>query len=160
MSSTTLRGQPALAGDSTQPGPRLRVGLFAIGLEAYWSQFEGLRKQLDDYAAQLDALYARARIFAFPSLDEGFGMPILEAMARGVPVITSSCSAMPEVAGDAALLIDPLRVDDLSSALLRLAADESLRDEMTRRGRARARGYTWDSAVAQTWAVYDKVISG
>jgi glycosyltransferase involved in cell wall biosynthesis len=110
-------------------------------------------------AAQLDALYARARIFAFPSLDEGFGMPILEAMARGVPVITSACSAMPEVAGDAALLIDPLRVDDLSSALLRLAADESLREEMIRRGRARARGFTWDSAVAKTWAVYDKVVS-
>jgi len=111
-------------------------------------------------AAQLDTLYARARIFAFPSLDEGFGMPILEAMARGVPVITSACSAMPEVAGDAALLIDPLRVDDLASALLRLVADESLRDEMIRRGRARAREFTWDSAVAQTWAVYDKVVSG
>ncbi len=110
-------------------------------------------------AAQLDALYARARIFAFPSLDEGFGMPILEAMARGVPVITSACSAMPEVAGDAALLIDPLRVDDLASVLLRLAADESLREELIRRGRARALRFTWDSAIAQTWAVYDKVVS-
>ncbi len=66
---------------------------------------------------QLAALYARARIFAFPSLDEGFGMPILEAMAHGVPVITSQSSAMPEVAGDAALLVDPLNIDQLAHAL-------------------------------------------
>jgi glycosyltransferase involved in cell wall biosynthesis len=76
-------------------------------------------------SAELDSLYSRASIFAFPSLDEGFGMPILEAMAHGVPVITSNCSAMPEVSGDAALLVDPLNIGD---ALLRLANDESLRD--------------------------------
>ncbi len=107
--------------------------------------------------AQLDALYARARIFAFPSLDEGFGMPILEAMAHGVPVISSACSAMPEVAGDAALLIDPRSVEELGSALARLATDELLRDELIRRGHARALGFTWESAVARTWAVYEKL---
>jgi len=110
-------------------------------------------------AAQLDALYARARIFAFPSLDEGFGMPVLEAMSRGVPVITSNCSAMPEVAGGAALLIDPFRVEDLASALVRLAADESLRQEMILRGHARASEFTWKAAVAQTWAVYEKLMA-
>ena len=88
---------------------------------------------------QLAALYARARIFAFPSLDEGFGMPILEAMAHGVPVITSQCSAMPEVAGDAALLVDPLNIDQLAHALTRLAGDESLREDLIARGRARVR---------------------
>jgi O-antigen biosynthesis alpha-1,2-mannosyltransferase len=107
---------------------------------------------------QLAALYARARIFAFPSLDEGFGMPILEAMAHGVPVVTSQSSAMPEVAGDAALLVDPLNIDQLAHALTRLAGDEGLREELIARGRARVPRFTWDSAVAQTWAVYEKVM--
>ncbi|MEO8048966.1 MAG: glycosyltransferase family 1 protein [Acidobacteriota bacterium] len=107
---------------------------------------------------QLAALYARARIFAFPSLDEGFGMPILEAMAYGVPVVTSQCSAMPEVAGDAALLVDPLNIDQLAHALTRLAGDEGLREDLIARGRARVPRFTWDSAVAQTWAVYEKVM--
>ena len=107
---------------------------------------------------QLAALYARARIFAFPSLDEGFGMPILEAMAHGVPVVTSQSSAMPEVAGDAALLVDPLNIDQLAHALTRLAGDEGLREDLIARGRARVPRFTWDSAVAQTWAVYEKVM--
>jgi glycosyltransferase involved in cell wall biosynthesis len=110
-------------------------------------------------AAQLDTLYARARIFAFPSLDEGFGMPVLEAMARGVPVITSNTSAMPEVAGGAALLIDPYNVDELASALIRLTSEPSLSGDLIRRGHARALGFTWESAVAQTWAVYEKVMT-
>jgi glycosyltransferase involved in cell wall biosynthesis len=107
---------------------------------------------------QLAALYARARIFAFPSLDEGFGMPILEAMAHGVPVVTSQSSAMPEVAGDAALLVDPLNIDQLAHALTRLAGDEGLREDLIARGRTRVAHFTWDSAVAQTWAVYEKVM--
>lgn len=106
---------------------------------------------------QLDSLYTRARIFAFPSLDEGFGIPLLEAMAHGVPVVTANCSAMPEVAGDAALLVDPLNVEDIGSALARLATDESLRESLIGRGRARAGQFTWDAAVARTWAIYEKV---
>ena len=102
----------------------------------------------------LDSLYNRAGIFAFPSLDEGFGMPILEAMAHGVPVLTSNCSAMPEVAGDAALLVDPVNIGD---ALLHLAADESLRDDLARRGLQRTKKFTWESAVKKTWAVYDEI---
>jgi glycosyltransferase involved in cell wall biosynthesis len=111
-------------------------------------------------ASQLASLYARARIFAFPSLDEGFGMPVLEAMAHGVPVVTSNCSAMPEVAGGAALLVDPRNVEELGSALARLAADVALREELIQRGRARAGQFTWDSAIARTWAVYEKVMAG
>lgn len=103
---------------------------------------------------QLDALYRRARIFAFPSLDEGFGMPVLEAMANSVPVITSRRSALPEVAGDAALLVDPDDQEELASSLLRLAADQALCDDLTRRGRERARRFSWDSALTQTWNVY------
>jgi glycosyltransferase involved in cell wall biosynthesis len=105
-------------------------------------------------SAQLESLYSRASIFAFPSLDEGFGMPILDAMAHGVPVITSNCSAMPEIAGDAALLVDPLNIGD---ALLRLAGDESLRAELSRRGLARIKQFSWDAAVEKTWAVYDEL---
>jgi glycosyltransferase involved in cell wall biosynthesis len=105
-------------------------------------------------SARLDALYRRASIFAFPSLDEGFGMPILDAMAHGVPVMTSNCSAMPEVAGDAALLVDPLNIGD---ALQRLATDESLRENLIRRGLERIKQFTWHSAVEKTWAVYDEL---
>jgi glycosyltransferase involved in cell wall biosynthesis len=105
-------------------------------------------------AAELEALYRRASIFAFPSLDEGFGMPVLEAMARQVPVITSNVSALPEVAGDAALLVNPADTEALSEALVRLASDESLRQELIRRGTERAREFTWESAVEKTWAVY------
>jgi len=104
--------------------------------------------------AQLDSLYCRASIFAFPSLDEGFGMPILDAMAHGIPVIASNRSAMPEVAGDAALLVDPLNIGD---ALVRLAGDESLRDDLSRRGFERIKQFSWDRAVEKTWAVYDEL---
>lgn len=105
-------------------------------------------------AEELDLLYCRATIFAFPSLDEGFGMPILEAMARGVPVLTSNCSAMPEVAGDAALLVDPMNIGD---ALLRLVTDTSLRDDLARRGLDRIKQFSWESAIEKTWAVYDEL---
>jgi glycosyltransferase involved in cell wall biosynthesis len=106
----------------------------------------------------LEALYQRARIFAFPSLDEGFGMPVLEAMAHGVPVLTSNRSALPEVAGDAALLVNPEDTHALGDALLRLASDEDLRTELIRRGLERARQFTWDSAVESTWNVYHEII--
>jgi len=105
-------------------------------------------------SAQLESLYSRASIFAFPSLDEGFGMPVLDAMAHGVPVITSNCSAMPEVAGDAALLVDPLNIGD---ALHRLAGDESLRAELSRRGQERIKQFSWNAAIEKTWAVYDEL---
>jgi glycosyltransferase involved in cell wall biosynthesis len=105
-------------------------------------------------SGQLDDLYRRASIFAFPSLDEGFGMPILEAMAHGVPVLTSNCSAMPEVSGGAAFLVDPQNIGD---ALLNLATDESLRETLIRRGRERIKPMTWDAALEKTWAVYDEL---
>lgn len=108
-------------------------------------------------AAELQRLYSTASIFAFPSLDEGFGMPVLEAMARAVPVVTSNRSALPEVAGEAALLVDPLDVDSIAEALLRLAGDAGLREDLARRGMARAREFSWQSAVERTWAVYDEI---
>jgi glycosyltransferase involved in cell wall biosynthesis len=105
----------------------------------------------------LERLYQRARIFAFPSLDEGFGMPVLDAMAHGVPVVTSTSSALPEVAGDAALLVNPLQVDSIADALSRLAADDALQDDLARRGLERARQFSWTSAVERTWSVYHEL---
>ncbi len=104
--------------------------------------------------ATLEDLYRRARVFAFPSLDEGFGMPVLDAMARGVAVVASRRSAIPEVTGDAALLVDPEDVDELGSALARLAEDEALRTDLIRRGKQRAAESPWEAAVERTWRVY------
>lgn len=109
---------------------------------------------------ELARWYARAALFAFPSLDEGFGMPVLEAMAAGVAVLTSNRSAMPEVAGDAALLADPFDIDDLSAALRRITEDERLRAELSARGLERARAFTWEKAVAETWKVYRELLGG
>jgi glycosyltransferase involved in cell wall biosynthesis len=110
-------------------------------------------------AADLAAWYARASIFAFPSFDEGFGMPVLEAMAAGTPVLTSNCSALPEVAGDAALLVDPHEPDALSGALRNLAGDEGLRGELAARGLSWAGRFTWQKAIRETWEVYQRFSS-
>lgn len=109
-------------------------------------------------ANELESLYARASIFAFPSLDEGFGMPVLEAMSHGVPVITSRRSALPEVAGNAALLVDPEDTEELAAALTRLAGNPDQRSELGNLGRARAAEFSWSSAAARTWAVYRELI--
>lgn len=103
---------------------------------------------------RLEQLYAEASVFAFPSLDEGFGIPVLEAMAWGVPVLTSTRSSLPEVAGDAALLVDPEETEEIAEGLLRLAGDAGLREALASRGRERARRYTWQAACERTWAVY------
>ena len=103
---------------------------------------------------ELEALYRRARIFAFPSLDEGFGMPVLEAMANGVPVITSRRSALPEVAGNAAVLVNPEDSEEIAAALVRLASEEALREDLARRGRERALQFSWESVLTKTWEVY------
>ena len=108
--------------------------------------------------AELAAWYATASIFAFPSLDEGFGMPVLEAMAAGVPVVTSNRSALPEVAGDAALLVNPESVGELTQALQDLTLRRELREDLARRGVERARLFSWEKAVAETWNVYRELL--
>jgi glycosyltransferase involved in cell wall biosynthesis len=107
---------------------------------------------------ELAAWYARAQAFAFPSLDEGFGMPVLEAMAAGVAVLTSNRSAMPEVAGDAAILIDPENVDSLIEGLRRVTGDADLRSNLIQRGFERARRFSWEKAVNETWNIYRSVL--
>ncbi len=107
----------------------------------------------------LHRLYAKARILAFPSLDEGFGIPVLEAMAWGVPVLTSNRSALPEAAGDAALLVDPLDGEAIAGNLRRLACDTGLRVELAAKGKRRAEDFTWPQAVEKTWSVYSELLA-
>jgi len=102
--------------------------------------------------------YARAGIFAFPSMDEGFGMPVLEAMAAGIPVIAGNRSALPEVCGGAAELIDPANEEELASALVRLTADETRRAELVELGFRRASEFRWEDAVRATLAVYRELV--
>jgi glycosyltransferase involved in cell wall biosynthesis len=109
-------------------------------------------------AQELTSWYARARVFAFPSLDEGFGMPVLEAMAAGVPVVASNRSALPEVCGTAALLVDPEETEALAHALDQVIQNKELADDLTRRGKLRAAEFTWDQAAEKTWNVYEKLV--
>lgn len=106
----------------------------------------------------LRLLYSTATALVFPSLEEGFGMPILEAMSCGLPVITSNCSAMPEVGGDAALYVDPRNVSAISEAMRRVAEDELLAANLRWRGHERASLFTWVKSAAQTWEVYQEAL--
>ncbi|MBV8844324.1 MAG: glycosyltransferase family 4 protein [Bryobacterales bacterium] len=106
---------------------------------------------------ELESLYNRASIFAFPSLDEGFGMPVLDAMAHGIPVVASNRSAIPEVAGDAAVLVDPLNTDQLGEALCSIAGDSKLQQSLAQRGRERATRFPWAAAIEKTWAAYNEL---
>jgi glycosyltransferase involved in cell wall biosynthesis len=109
--------------------------------------------------ADLPALYSLAAVTAFPSLYEGFGLPIIESMACGTPVVTSNVSSMPEAAGDASLLIDPLDVEALAGALARLLTDEALRADLIRKGYAQARRFTWERSALELLAVYRRLLA-
>jgi glycosyltransferase involved in cell wall biosynthesis len=106
----------------------------------------------------LSALYRMASVFAFPSLYEGFGLPPLEAMACDTPVVTSRISSLPEVVGDAAVLVDPYDVDDIAQALGRVLDDESLRKDLVRRGHDRVRQFSWERSVRAIHECYMKVL--
>jgi len=107
----------------------------------------------------LVALYAGAALFALPSLNEGFGLPALEAMAYGVPVVASNCSSLPEVVGEAGLLVDPRDEDAIAGALERLWADQALRRRLGEFGRERAGRFSARKAAQQHLAVYREVLS-
>jgi len=103
-------------------------------------------------------LYNCATIFLYPSLYEGFGIPTLEAMACGVPVIASNTTSIPEIVGDAALLIDPNDGKEFKAALLRLLNDEDLRNELIKRGYERAKVFSWKEMAKETLAVYESIL--
>lgn len=102
----------------------------------------------------LSWLYRNAALFAFPSLYEGFGMPVLEAMSVGTPVVTADRGAMAEVAGEAALRVDPRRPDTLAAAFAAVLGDEERRADLAARGRERAAEFTWERAASETAAAY------
>lgn len=104
-------------------------------------------------------LIAAARVFAYPSLYEGFGIPVLEALACGTPTLTSHVSSIPEVAGDAALLVDPLNIADISSALERLLSDEELRDKLRNESLRQAAKFTWTKTAMMTLHAYQSLLS-
>lgn len=140
------------------------AGSFGFGAEEALARIERSPRKNDiqvlGYVPEqvLEELYRRASVFAFPSLDEGFGMPLLDAMAHGVPVLTSNVSAMPEVAGDAALLVDPLDVASISQGLWKMTNDSGLRDELIQRGLRRSGEFSWEKAVGETWQVYQELL--
>ncbi len=101
-------------------------------------------------AEQLATVYERAEAFVFPSIYEGFGFPLLEAMARGVPSIAARSSSLPEIGGDAALYFEPRNVSELTTQLERVVSDAALRNELAARGRAQAAKFRWERAAAQT----------
>ena len=157
--------------DERRDGARTTPRLVLVGGRGWKDSnlrtlIEGLRADgaldLHDYC-DTDALwrhYGTARALLFPSLHEGFGFPILEAMAAGLPVLTADRGAMAEVAGDAALLVDPLQEAAIAAALHRLGDDAGLRQDLGRRGPARAREWTWERTAAATAQCYRDVRQG
>jgi len=110
--------------------------------------------------ADLPALYSQALITALPSLYEGFGIPVLESMACGTPVLTSNVSSLPEVAGDAAIMVAPSDQDAITEALERMITDADLRADLARRGLERAQMFTWAAAARQLAGVYAGMLKG
>jgi glycosyltransferase involved in cell wall biosynthesis len=135
------------------------------------SRYASLRRTADEAGVRQDvrffgfvphetlaALYRMATVFAFPSLYEGFGLPPLEAMACGTPVVTSRISSLPEVVGDGALLVDPYSEEQIAQGIARLLDDEDLRKRLVERGLERAASFSWERSVKKIHAGYLKAL--
>jgi glycosyltransferase involved in cell wall biosynthesis len=151
--------------ERTAPGWKLLLaGSFGYGSEEAMERVQRSPRKKDIqvlgyvFDSQLEELYRRASILAFPSLDEGFGMPVLDAMTRGVPVLTSRISAMPEVAGNAALLVDPTNTGEIADGLCALGGNAELRETLIRAGLERAKEFSWEKALVATWKVYQELL--
>src|SRR6186997_2600978 len=105
----------------------------------------------------LAVMYRLAGVFVFPSLYEGFGLPPLEAMASGTPVVTSNVSSLPEVAGDAAVLVNPYDPEAIAEGIYQVLTDEQLRRGLRQRGLARARQFSWETSVRRVREVYKEI---
>lgn len=133
--------------------PNLRATAAALGVE-HSVHFTGTVDR-----ATLIGLYAHATGVAFVSLYEGFGLPLLEAMAARVPVLASRAAALPEIAGDAALLVDPTRIDEISHGLQELVGNETLRARLVEKGAARVTHFEWNTAAAALWRIVGQAAS-
>jgi glycosyltransferase involved in cell wall biosynthesis len=140
-----------IIGDEISKLPALRRAVHRHKLHKY-VRFLGYLK--DD---TLTVLYRLASVFVFPSLYEGFGLPPLEAMASGTPVVTSNVSSLPEVTGDAAVLVDPYDVDSIGNGIRRILDDPRLAEELRLKGLKRAREFSWERSVEKTQRVYREV---
>jgi len=140
-----------LAGKPTESADGILAEIKRAGLDA--------RVHVTGFVSQeeLLCLYNAASFSAYLSLYEGFGLPILESMACGLPVLTSAISCMPEVAGDAALLVDPRDDEAIYSAMLRMTEDKALRESLRQKGLQRAQAFSWGEAARRTAAVYRQV---
>ncbi|MBN2148903.1 MAG: glycosyltransferase family 4 protein [Anaerolineales bacterium] len=147
-----------------------KIRLLKVGTPIFAHQFESLKALISslnlednvifiDHPPQADlvTLYSFADLFVFPSLFEGFGMPPLEAMACGAPVICSNAASLPEVVGDAAITIDPYDVEAWASAIVRVLNDSSLRTDLSKRGLEHAGQFTWERHARETTAVYQEL---
>jgi glycosyltransferase involved in cell wall biosynthesis len=155
-----------------QPGTQ-PVHLVLAGARGAWGPtYDALQRHLadpvlrdqvvtTDFVADADmpALYSAATMFAYPSLYEGFGLPPLEAMACGTPVVTSGAASLGEVVGDAAMRIDPRDVDAMSAAMLAVWRDPALRARLAAAGPARSRIFSWRRTAEETLAVYEQVFA-
>jgi glycosyltransferase involved in cell wall biosynthesis len=159
-----LRAFARLRDDPTVP-PLLIVGAQGWGHEdlARMIAAEGLEGRvllmgfLEE--AELQWVYSRAKCLLMPSLYEGFGLPVLEAMQHGIPVIVSSTSSLPEVAGDAGLLVNPFSEVDIAGAIQRLMADSDLYQSLAAKATQRALRFSWHSAAEQTLSLFEKVLA-
>jgi len=107
---------------------------------------------------ELDAVYRAAEAFVYPSVYEGFGLPVLEAMSRGIPVVASTTSALPEVTGDAALGVNPRSVREIAAAIASLVGDVALAERLAAAGRLQAERFSWDETARMTLEVYERVL--
>lgn len=151
--------------EQTRPGWKLILaGAAGFGAQDIVARIQDSPRaadiQITGYLAdsELAALYRRASLFAFPSLDEGFGIPVIEAMAHGVPVITSDRSALAEISGEAALHVNPNETVGLAHAMQTLMDQPGLCRELARRGLEWSAQFTWDRAVDATWNVYRELL--
>jgi glycosyltransferase involved in cell wall biosynthesis len=140
-----------IIGDEISKYPALRLAVHRLKLHKH-VRFLGYLQ--DDTLA---ILYRLAAVFAFPSLYEGFGLPPLEAMASGTPVVTSNVSSLPEVAGDAAILVDPYDTGSIVDGLRRVLTDPALAADLRARGLARARAFSWEQSVRKTHRLYQEI---
>ncbi len=140
-----------IAGHKGSEYQKLQKHIALIGLESHIRILDYLPDE------DVQGLYSLATLFVFPSLCEGFGFPLLEAMASGLPIATAQTAALPEIAGDAALFFPPHSVPDIAESIIRGLQDSHLRDELIQRGRQRIKDFSWEKAAQETMALYESV---